>query len=177
MVSPKLNGIAANRALQQLEAALGYAYRMEWIHRNPASAKFVSRFEERRCEDFLDADGYAAVGQILRDFEGRLARGRYSRIFLRTLYALRLAIYTGARQRSELLWTRLDWCHLDCDVLGLESRGRREIVLRAVGGGRWAVDLSWTGGRSADQGYRPPRRFRAFDRAWQRSREAVLQSQ
>lgn len=133
----------ANRALQQLEAALGYAYRMEWIHRNPASAKFVTRYEERRCEDFLDADGYAAVGQVLRVFEDRLARGMplgsegrsAPRVSLRTLYALRLAIYTGARQRSELLWTRLDWCHLDSDVprIGI-PRAKGD---RAQGGGRW----------------------------------------
>jgi len=125
----------ANRGLQQLEAALGYAYRMEWIHRNPASAKFVSRFEETRCEEFLNADGYAAVGQVLRDLEDRSARGGDSRLSPSTLIALRLVLYTGARQRSEILWTRLDWCHLDCDVprIGI-SRVKGD---RAQGGGRW----------------------------------------
>jgi hypothetical protein len=85
----------ANRALQQLNAALDFAYRMEWITRNPASGRLVPRFEESRAEDFLDHQAYAAIGKALRDFEGRLARGQTSPLSLRTLNALRLAITTS----------------------------------------------------------------------------------
>lgn len=126
----------ANRALQQLDAALGFANRMEWITRNPASARLVPRFEEGRAEDFLDDKGYAAVGQVLRDFEGRLVRGQVCPLSLRTLFALRVVIYTGVRHRSELLWTRLDWCQLEGDVprIGIPRvKGDRS----AKGGGRW----------------------------------------
>lgn len=126
----------ANRALQQLDAALGFAYRMEWITRNPASARLVPRFEENRSEDFLDEKGYAAVGQVLRDLEARLNHGQTSPLSLRTLFALRVAIYTGVRHRSELLWTRLDWCHLDGAVprIGIpRAKGDRS----AKSGGRW----------------------------------------
>ncbi len=125
----------ANRALQQLDAALGFAYRMEWITRNPASGRLVPRFEESRAEDFLDDKGYAAVGKVLRDFESRLTCGRTSPLSLRTLYALRVAIFTGVRHRTELLWTRLAWCFLDCDVprIGI-PRAKGD---RAKGGGRW----------------------------------------
>ena len=125
----------ANRALQQLEAALGFAYRMEWITRNPASARLVPRFEESHAEDFLGDKGYAAVGRVLRDLEARLVRGQPSPLSLRTLFALRVAIYTGVRHRSELLWTRLDWCHLTGDVprIGIP----RVKGDRAKGGGRW----------------------------------------
>lgn len=97
----------ANRALQQLDAALNFALRREWIIRNPASARLVPRYEETRAREFLDAAGYSAVGTILRDFEERLAHGRPAPLPLRTLFALRLAIYTGARYRSELLQTSL----------------------------------------------------------------------
>jgi integrase len=125
----------ANRALQQLDAALGFAFRMEWITRNPASGRLVPRFEEGRAEDFLDDKGYAAVGQVLRDLESRLAQGQGSPLSLRTLYALRVAIYTGVRHRAELLLTRFEWCHLDCDVprIGI-PRAKGD---RAKGGGRW----------------------------------------
>ncbi len=96
----------ANRALQQLNAALGFAYRLEWITRNPASGELVPRFEESRAEDFLDAKGYAAVGEVLRDLESRLTHSQASPFSLRSLYALRVAIYTGVRHRTELLLTR-----------------------------------------------------------------------
>jgi integrase len=125
----------ANRALQQLDAALGFAFRMEWITRNAASARLVPRYEENRAEDFLDCEAYAAVGQVLRDFELRLSRGLSSPLSLRTLYALRVTIYTGVRHRSELLWTRLEWCHLGDPVprIGIPrakgDRGRSQ--------GRW----------------------------------------
>jgi integrase len=124
-----------NRSLQQLNTALGFAYRMEWITRNPASARLVPRFEENRAEEFLDDKGYAAVGEILRDLEDRLMRGKESPLSQGTLNALRVAIYTGVRHRSELLLTRLDWCHLDGDVprIGIpRAKGNR-----AKGGGRW----------------------------------------
>jgi len=127
----------ANRALQQLEAALGFAYRMDWIPRNTASARFVPRYEESRAEDFLDLQGYAAVGQVLRDLEARLACGQASPLSLRTLFALRVAIYTGVRHRSELLWTLLEWCHLDDSVprIGIPRvKGDRQAKR---GGGRW----------------------------------------
>jgi integrase len=127
----------ANRALQQLEAALSFAYRMDWIPRNTASARFVPRYEENRAEDFLDIHGYGAVGQVLRDLEARLARGETSPLSLRTLFALRVAIYTGVRHRSELLWTRLEWCHLDDGVprLGIpRAKGDRQAK---KGSGRW----------------------------------------
>jgi integrase len=126
----------ANQALHQLEAAFGFAYRMEWITRNPASARLVPRYEVSRAEDFLDAQGYAAVGRVLRDFETRLARGLSSPLSLRTLFALRVAIYTGVRHRSELLWTRLDWCHLDSSIprIGIpRAKGDRG----GKDGGRW----------------------------------------
>jgi integrase len=126
----------ANRALQQLDAALGFAFRMEWITRNPASGRLVPRFEESRAEDFLDDKAYSAIGQVLREYESRLAQGQKSPLPLRTLYALRLAIYTGVRHRAELLLTRLEWCHLDCDVprIGIpRAKGDRANK----GGGRW----------------------------------------
>jgi integrase len=125
----------ANRSLQQLNTALEFAFRMEWITRNPASARLVPRFEENRAEEFLDHKGYAAVGEVLRGFEARLVRGDASPLSWGAIKALRVAIYTGARHRSELLWTQLHWCHLDCDVprIGIPSaKGNR-----AKGGGRW----------------------------------------
>jgi hypothetical protein len=44
----------ANQALHQLEAALGFAYRMEWVTRNLASARLVPRYEVSRSEEFLE---------------------------------------------------------------------------------------------------------------------------
>jgi len=41
----------ANAALQQLYAALDFAYRMEWVTRNVASARLVPRYEKRRSEE------------------------------------------------------------------------------------------------------------------------------
>jgi hypothetical protein len=76
--------LIANSALQQLGAALDFACRMEWLTRNVATARLVPRYETRRSEEFLDAEGYAAVGQVLRDFEARLADGRKSPLSLRT---------------------------------------------------------------------------------------------
>ena len=136
---PKAKGggrYMANAALQQLSAALEFAYRMEWVTRNVASARLVRRYESSPRENFLDAAGYAAVGKVLRDFEARLACSKSAPLSLRTLLALRIAIYTGVRHRTELLWTRLDWCHLDDPV-------PRIGIPRAKGdrggnrGGRW----------------------------------------
>jgi integrase len=126
----------ANAALQQLYAALDFAYRMEWVTRNVASAKLVPRYEKRRSEEFLDAEGYAAVGRVLRDLEARLAGGRESPLSQRTLLALRVVIYTGVRHRAELLWTRFEWCRLDDTVprIGIpRAKGDRG----SQGGGRW----------------------------------------
>jgi integrase len=125
----------ANQALHQLEAALGFAYRMEWVTRNVASARLVPRYEVSRSEEFLDAAGYAAVGEVIRDLESLSYRGLPAPLSLRTLFALRLAIYTGARHRSELLWTLYDWCHLDDKVprIGIpRAKGDRR-----KGSGRW----------------------------------------
>ena|GEM_PF-4479505 len=66
----------ANAALQQLYTALDFAYRMEWVSRNVASFRLVPRYEKRRSEEFLDGEGYAAVGKVLRAFKARLAPGR-----------------------------------------------------------------------------------------------------
>jgi integrase len=126
----------ANAALQQLSAALEFACRMEWSTRNVASARLVRRYETSPREHFLDGAGYAAVGQVLRDFEAGLACGKTTPLSLRTLLALRVAIYTGVRHRSELLWTRLDWCHLEGPVprIGIpRAKGDRGGKRR----GRW----------------------------------------
>lgn len=126
----------ANAALQQLYSALDFAYRMEWVTRNVASARLVPRYVKRRSEEFLDAAGYTAVGQVLRDLEHRLSEGRESPLSVRTLLALRVAIYTGVRHRSELLWTRLEWCRLEDNVprIGIpRAKGDRG----SEGGGRW----------------------------------------
>jgi len=108
---------------------------MEWLTRNVATARLVPRYETRRSEEFLDAEGYAAVGRVLRDFEARLADGRKSPLSLRTLLALRVAIYTGVRHRAELLWTQLEWCRLDDAVprIGI-PRAKGD---RGRGSGRW----------------------------------------
>jgi hypothetical protein len=109
---------------------------MEWVSRNVASARLVPRYEKRRSEDLLDAAGYGLVGEVLRDFEARLSQGRRSPLSLRTLLALRVVIYTGVRHRSELLWTRLEWCRLDDAVprIGIpRAKGDRGGKL----GGRW----------------------------------------
>ncbi len=126
----------ANAALQQLYAALDFAYRMEWVSRNVASSRLVPRYEKRRSEEFLDAEGYAAAGHVLRDLEARLAQGGAAPLSQRTLLALRVAIYTGIRHRSELLWTRLEWCRLHDAVprIGIpRAKGDRG----SQGGGRW----------------------------------------
>jgi hypothetical protein len=95
----KGNGIyAANRALQQLDAALRFAVAREWILRNPAARGIVSRFEEARAEEFLDDATYAAIGEAIRKLEACASRAR-----VRYLAALRLAIYTGARPQEEIL--------------------------------------------------------------------------
>ncbi|HEV3457796.1 MAG TPA: hypothetical protein VHG32_14625 [Thermoanaerobaculia bacterium] len=126
----------ANAAVQQLSAALEFAYRMEWATRNVASARLVRRYEISSCEEFPDAAAYAAIGQVLRDLEAIGAPSKHRQPSLRTLLALRVAIYTGVRHRSELLWTRLDSCHLDDPVprIGIPrakgDRGSRR-------GGRW----------------------------------------
>jgi len=128
--------VVANLALQQLSSALDFAVRMEWVSRNVASARLVPRYEKRRSEDFLDAAGYGLVGEVLRDFEGRLSQGKKSPMSLRVLLALRVVIYTGVRHRSELLWTRLEWCRLDDAVprIGIpRAKGDRGGKL----GGRW----------------------------------------
>jgi len=101
-----------------------------------ASSRLVPRYEKRRSEEFLDAEGYAAVGKVLRDFEARLAQGGEAPLSQRTLLALRVAIYTGVRHRSELLWTHLEWCRLDDAVprIGIpRAKGDRG----SQGGGRW----------------------------------------
>jgi integrase len=125
----------ANRALQQLDAALNFAYRREWISRNPASARLVPRYQETRATEFLDAAGYSSVGAVLRDLEAQLAAGRSAPISLTTLYALRITIYTGVRHRSELLWTQWEWCQLDSTVprIGV-PRAKGD---RGGAGGRW----------------------------------------
>ena len=128
--------LTANAALQQLGAALDFACRMEWLSRNVAAARLVPRYEKRHTEEFLDAKGFAAVGQVLRDFEERLAAGRKSPLPLRTLLALRVTIYTGVRHRAELLWTLLEWCRLDDAVprIGIpRAKGDRG----GRGSGRW----------------------------------------
>jgi integrase len=128
--------LIANLALQQLGAALDFALRMEWVSRNVATARLVPRYEKRRSEEFLDAAGYAVIGEVLRDLEARIAEGRRSSLPLRTLLALRVAIYTGVRHRSELLWTRLEWCRLDDAVprIGIpRAKGDRG----GKAGGRW----------------------------------------
>ncbi|HVT58734.1 MAG TPA: hypothetical protein VHR45_10050 [Thermoanaerobaculia bacterium] len=113
---PKTRGggrYGANRALQQLDSAFRFAQRHEWVTRNPAAEWIVPRYDEARAEDFLDEASYGAIGDVLRQAEvmtfGRspTARGCLS---IRTIYALRLAIYTGARHREELLWAKLAWC-------------------------------------------------------------------
>jgi integrase len=128
--------LVANLALQQLSSALDFAVRMEWLSRNVASARLVPRYEKRRSEEFLDAAGYRLVGEVLRDFEERLVQGRPSPISLRALLALRVVIYTGVRHRSELLWTRFEWCRFDDPVprIGIpRAKGDRGGKL----GGRW----------------------------------------
>jgi integrase len=128
--------LIANLALQQLGAALDFAVRMEWVTRNVATARLVPRYEKRRSEDFLDAAGYAAIGEVLRDLEAQIARGGSSPLPLKILLALRVAIYTGVRHRSELLWTRFEWCRLDDAVprIGIpRAKGDRG----SKAGGRW----------------------------------------
>jgi integrase len=73
---------------------------------------------------------------VLRDLEARLASGRESPLSQRTLLALRVAIYTGVRHRSELLWTRLDWCRLD-EALPRIGIPRAKGDRGSQGGGRW----------------------------------------
>jgi integrase len=128
----------ANRALQQLDSAFRFAVRNEWVIRNPASQHVVARYEESPADEFLDDAGYAAVGAVLRDLEADTIaspfRTRESRI--RTLYALRLAIYTGARHREEILWAHLPWCE------DLDGTIPRIAIPRAKGDrgnrrGRW----------------------------------------
>ncbi len=127
---------AANLALNQLSAALEFAVRMEWITRNVATARMVPRYEQRRSEDFLDAVAYARVGEVLRDFEARLAEGRPSPLTLKELLALRVTIYTGVRHRSELLWTRFEWCRLD-DLVPRIGIPRAKGDRGGKSGGRW----------------------------------------
>jgi hypothetical protein len=124
---------AANRALQQLEAALGFAHRMDWIARNPASSHFVQRFEESRAEDFLDDKGYAAVGEVLRDLEKRLANGESSPLSLRTLYALRVAIYTGSATALSCCGPVSTGAISIAASPALESHGPKETAPREVG--------------------------------------------
>ena len=139
---PKTKGggtYAANRALQQLDSAFRFAQRQEWVLRNPAAKWIVPRYEETPSEHFLDEAGYRAVGDVLHEAEraaesrSAAARGKLS---IRTLYALRLAIYTGARHRVELLWAELSWCQ------DLEGKVPRIAIPRAKGDrgdrrGRW----------------------------------------
>lgn len=128
--------LIANLALQQLGAALDFALRMGWVSRNVATAKMVPRYEKLRSEEFLDAAGYAQLGEVVRDLERRIAEGKKSPLPLRSLLALRVAIYTGVRHRSELLWTRLEWCRLDDEVprIGIpRAKGDRGSKV----GGRW----------------------------------------
>jgi integrase len=126
----------ANAVLQQLSAAMEFAWRMEWVTRNVASAKLVPRYEQRRSEDFLDAPSYAEIGRVLREFEANIARGEFSPLSLRTIFALRICIFTGVRHRSELLWTQLAWCKLENSIprIGIpRAKGDRGTQ----GGGRW----------------------------------------
>jgi integrase len=128
--------LVANIALHQLSAALDFACRMEWISRNVATARLVPRYEKARNEKFLDAEGYAAVGRVLRELEARQAEGATRSMPLRHLLALRVAIYTGVRHRSELLSTLLEWCRLDDPVprIGIpRAKGDRGSKV----GGRW----------------------------------------
>lgn len=122
---------AANRSLQQLDAALRFALAREWILRNPATRGVVARFEEARAEEFLDDAAYAAIGKAIRKLEACASRSR-----IRYLAALRLAIYTGARHREEILWPELSWCRdLDGTVprIGI-SRAKGD---RGARQGRW----------------------------------------
>ncbi len=103
---------AANRALQQLNAAFRFALAKEWVLRNPASCAAVVRFEELSADEFLDEEAYAAIGRVIRELEAEQAASpfRKAKPRLRALAALRLAIYTGARHCEELLWAETSWC-------------------------------------------------------------------
>jgi len=128
----KGNGIyAANRSLQQLDAAFRFAQAREWVLRNPAARSVVARYEEVRAEEFLDDAAYQAIGKVIRALEATASSS-----LLRYLAALRLSIYTGARHREEILWAELSWCR------DLEGPVPRIGIPRAKGDrggrrGRW----------------------------------------
>ncbi|HVT17223.1 MAG TPA: hypothetical protein VHQ90_13715 [Thermoanaerobaculia bacterium] len=98
--------VSANRALQQLSAALSLAVRLKWVSDNPADRKVVEWYPERPRGRALSADEYQRLGVALREAEAR------SLLPSRTLAAIRLLLLTGARP-CEILGAEVSWLRLD----------------------------------------------------------------
>lgn len=99
--------VSANRALQQLSAALSLAVRLKWVSDNPADRKVVEWYPERPRGRALSADEYQRLGVALREAEAR------SLMPSRTLAAIRLLLLTGARPCCEILGAEVSWLRLD----------------------------------------------------------------
>src|ERR1700730_3234154 len=98
--------VSANRAIQQLSAALSLAVRLKWISDNPADRRVVERYPERPRTRALSSEEYQRLGAALREAEAQAL------LPPRTAAAVRLLLLTGARP-SEILGAELAWLRLD----------------------------------------------------------------
>jgi hypothetical protein len=111
----------ANHCLLRARTVFEFARRKGWLLKNP--------FLEVDPYDILSSQAYlrdldlAVIGDALRDMEGRALRSKpRSRHIpsLPALYALRIALYTGCRHRTELLVGNLTWLKEDLGIPRLE---------------------------------------------------------
>lgn len=107
--------VVTNRALQQLQAAFKFAFRMGMVPGNPFSEEIIVRYAER-------SDGYSfsdqelkAIGAALERLEALTTRPRPPLPY-RSLAGIRLLFLTGARP-SELTEAYIDKRHLPSGCL------------------------------------------------------------
>lgn len=89
-----------------------WAHRRGLILRNPFHLDFVAPYEVGSAERFFEDHEVAQIGEVIRYGEQLHEKGCTGRDrvpVLQALHALRIAIYTGCRQRVELVHGQLDW--------------------------------------------------------------------
>jgi hypothetical protein len=111
----------ANHCLLRARTAFEFARRKGWLLKNPFLE--VDPYDLLSSQAYLRDQDLAVVGKALREMEDRARRSTpLSRHIpsLAALYALRIALYTGCRHRTELLIGKLTWLKEDLGIPRLE---------------------------------------------------------
>lgn len=127
--------VVTNRALQQLQAAFKYAFRMGMVPGNPFSEQVVVRYAEPSDGYSFSEEELNAIGEALTRLEALAARPR-SPLPYRSLAGIRLLFLTGALP-SELTEAYLNRRHVPPGSLApyanLDNAYPRIHVQRAKG--------------------------------------------